>query len=375
MKLPLIYLPLLVILIACNSHVVKNDRSGNHSKDSLQTSGANSKAVKSNADTEVSRHPIATSAGDTSIVQKKIPYDLYTFRNVILQEPFSADSALKKLFLGNYYKLWTSNTDSISFEAWSCKRCTKHTFFGWESDSAGDVFPFKDSNETRVADTVLIMDNGKRNIIVSFGTRICDGDFFRTGRFNSAFMGLALFTEENNKWVLKAFNPAIGYYGMFQTVPQIHPFKYSSGNVGCYIGECTGGSGGPYFTKAYVFSVSGNTFKIVLEREDVAREDTRRNTWDSKQQIDSSQLNKKFPDIIITTYGDYLKADFDSTYGDDTSSALALVKPLTKQMDNFDFTIKARYTFTGEKYKSLKETIVTSPHKVTEYEKNFRPSW
>ena len=338
----------------------------------MQTINANSTSVKNKADSEVSLHPITT---DTPIVQKNIPYNLYAFRSIKLQEPFSADSALKKLFPGNYYKLWTSNTDSISFEAWSSRASTKHTFHGWESDSAGDIFPFKDSNETRVSDTLLMVDNGKRNIIVSFGTRICDGDFFRTGRFISAFMGLALFTEENNKWVLKAFNPAIGYYGMFQTVPKTHPFKFNSGNLGCYIGECTGGSGGPYFTKAYVFAISGNTFKIVLVREDVVRGDTRRNTWDSEQQIDSSQLNKKFPDIIITTYGDYLKADFDSTYGDDTSSALAAIIPLTKHMDNFDFTIKARYIFVQDKYVPVKETVVTSPHKETEEEKNFHPSW
>gem|GEM_PF-2719722 len=309
-------------------------------------------------------------------VSKKILYNLYEFHSVILKEPFNTDSALAKLFPGNYYKFSEDDMDTVKMELWSCKACAKYTFFGWGSDSAGDIFPYRDSNDTRAEDTILIKDNGKRSIIISFGTNYFEGDILRTGRTRSAFLGLALFTEENNKWVLKAFNPGIGFYGMFQQVPTVHAFKFSTGNIGCYIGNTYGTPGDEYNTDGYIFAVLGNTFKIVLEQKKVVRGNTPRNTWDSWQDLDSSQLNKTFPDIIMTTEGDYLKADFDSTYGDDTTSVLSALKPyILAHKDNFDFTVKARYTFTGEKYKLLKESVTTTPHSDSTDDKNFKAHW
>src|SRR6185312_10269443 len=162
----------------------------------------------------IRKHPVNTVVEkdplDTPILTKNIRYNLFSFHDVTLQETFSADSALTKLFPGSYYKLWRNDSDSIVFEAWRCKTCTRKIFQGWATDSLGERFPYPDSNETQPRDTLLFKVNGKRSIIMSFCTTYLEEDFIGMGRMSSAFLGLALFTEENNKWVLKAFNPAIG---------------------------------------------------------------------------------------------------------------------------------------------------------------------
>lgn len=348
------------------------------SKD-VKTSAANLFRRDSILMDSIRKHPVNTTPEkdlmDTPILTKNIRYNLFSFHNVTLSEPFSVDSALTKLFPGSYYKLWRNGSDSVVFEGWRCKSCTKLVEHGWESDDTVDIFPYPDSNETQIVDTLLFTCDGKRNIIMSFNTSEFQTDYIGCGRTTCAFLGLALFTEEGKKWILKAFTPAVGYYGMFQQVPKIELFRYSSGNVGCYIGNSYGSGGGPYFSDAYFFGVIGNTFKVVLEKDNVCRSNVPADAWDTYQQIDSTQFNKQFPDILFSTSGDYSKDGFDIYGGDDTSETPDAIKQLIRSSDTFDFDIKARYTFNGIKYKLAKQTVTTSPYKPMVDDSNFRAHW
>ncbi|HXP51200.1 MAG TPA: hypothetical protein VN922_14675, partial [Bacteroidia bacterium] len=348
----------MVVLVAChntastnnnvNTVSVKKD-TAHHLKDTVKHEAANPR---------INGQRVLSEMDDTVVIPGKIKYNLYTFHPCTLGEPFSADSALKKLYPGNYYKLLTDKDYRPSvFEAWSCKASARHRFHGWaDDDSNGVVFPLPDSNETQIRDTLLFTySSGQRNILISFATTDFETDFIGMGRFEGAFMGLALFTEENNKWNLKAFNPAIGYYGMFQHLPHMSLFEFSKGNMGCYIGNMEQGAGGPDYIDAFVFAVSGNTFKVVLEQGAVARGNRPRDCWDTYMAVDSTQLAKPFPDLKLTTKGDYLKSGFTDDDGEDTSATLPAIKSIIKHKDNFDFTITSHYTFAGNSYKFVSE--------------------
>jgi hypothetical protein len=322
---------------------------------------------------------ILDGMSDTMIIPGKIGYNLFDFHNVSLSEPFNCDSALKKLYPGNYYRLRTNvyKDSVVVFEAWSCRECLKHKFHGWcDENDTDEEFPLRDSNETQIGDTCsFILNDGKRGIIMSFATTYFEEDFIGTGRCSGVFMGLALFTEENKRWNLKAFNPAIGYFGMFQNPPRIHIFKFNQNNIGCYIGNMEQAGGGPDYIDAYIFGVFNNTFKIVLEKACVSRGNRQRDIWDTYLGRDSNQLTTRFPDLILITKGDYLKSGFDADDGEDTSETLGSIKKIIRHLDNFDFTIISRYTFSGESYKFVKESVETKPHKENTMAKDFKTSW
>ncbi len=313
--------------------------------------------------------------GDTNITTKRIRYNLYNFHEVSIAGPFNLDSALIKLYPGNYYKLWKSFNDSVVFEAWSCKACTKHIFKQACDPDWEERFPYPDSNETQVGDTILFTDaNGRRSIIISFQTTYFEEDFIGMGNGDGPFMGLALFIEENNSWLLKAFNPAIGCFGSYETIPDIHALILGQHRIGCYIGNINQGAGSPAYITAYVFGVIDTTFKNILVRDNTCRGNRDRNVWDAIISVDTSKTSNGFPDLIFTTKGDYSTTYIDPMDdGNDAAEvALDIIKPIGKRKDNFDFTIKSRYTFADSKYNLVKENVATKPHKEDIAKKGFR---
>jgi hypothetical protein len=369
---------ILILLAACHNSTSNNNKVNavSATKDTVHHIKDTVKHEAENPRTNGQR--VISEMEDTVVIPAKIKYNLYSFHPLSIGEPFSVDVALRKLYPGNYYKLWTDKMpDSCVFEAWSCRACTKQVFHGWaDDDSNGVVFPLNDSNETQIRDTLLyINEKGQRSILMSFSTTLFEPDLMGIGRFEGAFMGLALFTEENNQWNLKAFNPAIGYYGMFQDLPHMSLFKFSKENVGCYIGRMQQGGGGPDYIDAFVFAISGNTFKVVLEQGMVARGNRARDCWDTYMTVDSTQMTKPFPDLTLVTKGDYLKSGFEADDGEDTSVTLGEIKNIIKHKDNFDFTITSHYTFVGDSYKFVSEDVSTGPHKEGTDEKDFKPFW
>ncbi len=317
------------------------------------------------------------SMDDTTITTKKIRYNLYDFHEVSIAGPFNLDSALIKLYPGNYYKLWKSFNDSVVFEAWYCKACPIHKFKQACEPDWEVTFPLPDKNETQIGDTILFIDSGgKRSIIISFQTTEFEEDFFGMGNGDGGFMGLALFTEENKGWKLKAFNPAVGCYGSYQTIPNIHPIRFGKDNFGCYIGNMSQGAGSPAYITTYLFGVFDHTFKNILVRDNTCRGNRDRNVWDAVIAVDSSKISNGFPDVLFTTEGDYSSTYIDPMdEGQDAIAAadiaLKVIKPYIKHKSNFDFTIKSIYTFSGKNYKLVKENVSTRPHNKGSEKKGF----
>ncbi|HVA99205.1 MAG TPA: hypothetical protein VNG53_09950, partial [Bacteroidia bacterium] len=175
----LFYLIIIASLFSCKNG---GQQKSFANKDSILRNASMEDSVKSksNRDSLLHRKSSNEIANDktqniddslaNSIVPSKIKFNFFALRKIVLKEPFSSEEALQKLFPGHYYKLEVpyADKDTISLVAWSCPDCPKHKFFGYFSDDSLEIFPLKDSNETRIADTLQFKDdNGKRNIILS----------------------------------------------------------------------------------------------------------------------------------------------------------------------------------------------------------------
>ncbi|MCW3084088.1 MAG: hypothetical protein JWP12_1454 [Bacteroidetes bacterium] len=294
-------------------------------------------------------------------IPKAIGFDLFKKRMVSLEEPFSPDSALKALFPGQYYQFPSPYDDNqpISIEEWSCPTCTQKEFTGWYEEETV-LFPLKDSNETRYKDTLLFTDdNGNRNVLMSFSTTEFAQDLILCGRFTCANFGLALFTEENKKWNLKTFSPALGCYGSFQMIPSIMLLKFGKNNYGCYFDNTNGGAGGPFYSDSYAFGIVNGQFKMILERVGTGRIANGKSEWKSDFII--PQRTSAFSDLEVVTAGDYYsKKSFDEAE-DDTANTPGAIKDAIRSNEHFDFKIVSHYAFENGKYVFKSQDLSMAP--------------
>src|SRR6478735_622818 len=174
---------------------------------------------------------------------KAIRYPKYD-SSISISAPFNSVKALRLLFPGNfniwdddrgldqYLVDWKSNASKIKFET---------NYFGEYI-----YFPFGKGNETRICDTLYYRLKSKEYILVSFTSREFEVDGLRMGRFDGAVLGIALFEKQNQKWFLKAFNPAIVYNGSYSKACSPELAKLSSDEMGYKCLAMNGGAGGPF---------------------------------------------------------------------------------------------------------------------------------
>jgi hypothetical protein len=303
---------------------------------------------------------VADAPIDETLYNKIIPFDLYKKRNISLDAPFSADSALTALFPGNYYP--GEETAVI----WSSPATRSRPFPGW-FDEEPEIFPSKDSNATRIGTQLdFTDDNGKKCILISFASTGFEGDLMRTGRFSCACLGLALFREENNKWVLKNFSPALGCYGSFETLPAISLLKLGKNNFGCYLDNTNGGAGGPFYTDSYVFGLVKGEFSVLLCHIGSGRINAP-SEW--KSSFEGGKGNGEFCDLRCSTEGNYVSYESFKEVEDDTSNVPAAIKELIKTKEHFNFRIVTDFVFRDGAYIFKDEDAVTTPMKPEEWAK------
>jgi hypothetical protein len=297
-----------------------------------------------------------------TIIPKAINFDLFKKRTISIDAPFVPDSALKILFPGNFYKLDDPIHDGefVSLEAWSSPDTKQKAYPAW-FDEMPQLFPLKDSNETRFGDTLLFTDEkGIKNILISFSTTEYTTDLIGCGRFTCAILGLAWFTEENEKWNLRTFSPALGCYGSFQQIPSLNLLKIGKNNYGCYVDNQNGGAGGPFYADSYVFGVVNGKFEVILHQIGTGRIYDGKTEW-SSDFVSTGSAN--FPEIHCITKGTYSsKESFDEV--DDTSSTPMGIKQIIRTKEYFNFKITNRYSFENGKYVFKDFGTETFPYEV-----------
>lgn len=268
-----------------------------------------------------------------------------------LDKPFNKIKALRKLIPGRYYHLEDYST--LDLVVWKSNDYKHKRFAGWFIGEPRDIFPFTDCNITEVADTIMFTDDsGARNVIFSFASHASQSvDDIHTGRYSCAMMGLAWFTEHDNKWVLKYFTPGIGCYGAFQSLPDLNLIKLGKNNYGCYILNSNGGPGQVYYSSMDLFAIVDGKFKIVLTEDAVGRTNTMSSRWYSRLTTLKTQTDSLFQPLSLKIDGNFNR-DIPNPEYDTTDSPIELAKAIIGR-DSFDFRVTRRFEYSKGKYRKV----------------------
>ncbi|MFL5763669.1 MAG: hypothetical protein ACJ77K_06975 [Bacteroidia bacterium] len=295
-------------------------------------------------------------SGDEEVMEpKEIPFDLFGKRRIDLDTPLVADSILTALFPGNYYP------SEETMVVWKSKQTKCREFTGW-FDEEKEHFPCPDSMggsmETRIGTEIRYSDDdGNKNILISLSSFDFTGDVIRCGRFACAHLALAHFRLEKDKWVLKAWTPAIGCFGAFGSMPVLNLVKFGKNNYGVYLDNSNGGPGGAYYGDSYVYGLINGEFRLLLKRNSTSLGNAM-SMWHSE--FSGTGDDKIFGDLRCTTKGSYQTYAHFKAQDDDTSNVPAAIKDLIKTKEHFNFTIVTDFIFENGKYVFKDEDAVAS---------------
>ena len=279
------------------------------------------------------------------------------FRDVTLNDPINPDSALKKLFAGNYIKAKMYGEDTISIVLWKCSACNVDSMKGWYAELT-ELFPrqeYDGHNETIVTKSNrFVREDGTEFLLISFSTNGPSTDFIQSGRFNCGVLGLALFEKEISGWRLVAFDPGLGCFGSFGVARGVEIIKVGKSDYLFLEFSGNGGAGGPYYTYLHAFSAVGNEIHEVLEIDAFHRESVAFNIWQSEIVVLDS-LSESFSSLRVVTKGNY---DKDKGFvWDDPESVLfpEVVAHISETgKEYFEFELVRDYRFDGSKYRETK---------------------
>ncbi len=265
-----------------------------------------------------------------------------------LPDPFVPAKALQQLIPGNcahFPNKEYDEADKMDLDIWINNSMPRKTFLdGW--GQVGAVFPYKDGNVSEPKDTLVFTDDsGFKNIYFAISTHdgCCTNCMF-CGHEVCVTLGLAWYRLERGRWVLKSFNPALGCYGQFQHMPDLHLVKLGKNNFGCYLHYLYGGSGGPYFGDINVFALVNNQFRLVLKKRKEEREDIVSFAEDESLE-NSRNPGEKFAPLSVRIKGSFEKFHEPPKPANAPDQANSNVK-----MDTCRFNILHTYKFNGRKY-------------------------
>lgn len=281
------------------------------------------------------------------LVPSVIPASSIGVPHTRVSGPFVPAKVLPKLFPGTYrsYHRWGDSGERIVIEAWISKGLPKKAFDDWENVVH---FPYP-VNVTELRDTLQYTDKtGNRYILMTFATH--DGDnclCMFCGRFVGVIMGAALFKEVGRDWEMVMFNPSVGCYGAFQSLPSLHHIQLGNGDISCYLLNGNGGGGAVYYDALHVFSVIDNQFKEILVAPEVRRYNTPSSRWDMKMNMRKDSTSAFWP-LQIELKGTFIRYTPDPAY-DTTDSPPELARQIVGK-DSFNFTVYRKFEFKNGKY-------------------------
>ena len=200
----------------------------------------------------------------------KVPvsnFDPFKKPQTTISDPAKIEKILEQLFPGKLcsQNITGENVPIIVWKTSSHKTKKMKAFF----DDETDEFPLNGediANETRFEDSFYYQINNIHYYAFFFSSSDFDGQvgFMRTGRFNCAALGVAVFKQNGNSWVLDFYNPAIGCFGMFGHPHKPHKIALSKNEYGFHISNGIQGAGGPYYGDLYFFKLSENIPQILF---------------------------------------------------------------------------------------------------------------
>ena len=271
-------------------------------------------------------------------------------KDLMIRGPFRKSEVLKQLLPGRYYHFNWPLDRKISLVAWQCTNCTSRRYSRPEDDPG--IFPAHKEYMTLARDTLQYKDdNGVLHIIFSFETHEGNSaEDMYMGRYECAYMGLAVFAQSDSGWVLEHYTTALGCFGQFQYIPSIHLIKFGPDNFGCYFKNEDQGAGGPYYSNLYVFGIVDDSFKLLLNVDRVERGNRKSSVWNMKIKTMPDSSTSSFQPFKITMKGDVQKSDFVGADYDTISNVPAELQKSLIDRDSLRFIIERRYTFKNGAY-------------------------
>lgn len=299
-------------------------------------------------------HHVNSGEADVLKSPKEIDINLFAKRKIRTAEPFQAIDAFAKLYPGDtVHEAWHEASSALI--TWKCSKCTPKQFAGlFEGDTV--AFPCNYGNDTRLLNTHQFDANGTQYKVLSTTTSEFSADHLRTGRFNCGILGLSLFQRKNNQWELISFNPALGCYGMFQTVEHTEIASLKN-NFLVYVNNRTGGPGGPYWGDIVITGIYNNEFKELGLVSNTSREGAYEGggNWKSELKITQTGAGLLPLTIQLITSGEY---DYDKfIINDDISNLPESLRKTARPKDHCTFVIIRTYTFKNGSYQLEAETL------------------
>lgn len=270
-------------------------------------------------------------------------------------KPFSKTTALRMLFPAYYYRASCLSGD-VDVVVWKCNNCGWRKYAGWIREEGYYTFP-ADRNITETGNVLKYTDDsGIKHIIYSFATHEYQSiDDMHNGRFYSVGLGLAWFKEVNNKWELAAFNPCLGYYGAFQTLPPLKLIKLGKNSYGCYIENGNGGPGQVYVYDLYVFGIIDNVIKKILQCPKVMRSNTPSSRWECTLKPWKGRADGLFMPVSVELNGTYFKETPDTVY--DWTDHVPEMNTRQLAKDSLNFKVVRKYEFSKGIYRKVSSKI------------------
>lgn len=286
---------------------------------------------------------------------KEIAINLFSKRKIRTADPFQSIDAFAKLYPGDtIHEAWHEASSALI--TWKCSKCTKKEFAGlFEGDTV--AFPCSYGNDTRLLNTHEYNNsNGSQYKVVSTTTSEFSADHLRTGRFNCGILGLSLFQKKTNQWELISFNPALGCYGMFQTVEHTELVNQKN-NFLVYVSNRTGGPGGPYWGDIVLAGIYNNEFRELGVVNSTSREGAYEGdgTWKTELKIIQTGSGFLPAKIQLITSGEYEYDKF--IINDDISNLPESLRKTAKPKDKCRFVILRNYIFKNGTYQLESETL------------------
>ncbi len=279
---------------------------------------------------------------------KEINFDIFSKRNLTLSNPFDPIDALHKIYQGDTVKDDEGKNYPV-IEIWKCNKCKLKKF---ESTIIEDTitFPFEVGNDTRILSVFDFQDSSKNNYkILTTTTSEFSEMHVRVGRYIPGILGLSIFQNINNKWNLISFNPALGCYGMFQTVNTSEIITGKNSFL-ITINNIVGGPAEPYWGNLTLIGLYNNEFKILLEESGTYRlgNFSGNSNWNTRVLIEKENPNSPPATIQLIISGDF---NYDKYITNDILSNLPkALKEVTKKDEDYLFKIKKYYILKKGKY-------------------------
>jgi len=342
MERSLLFLLFCFTILACNNSAHQNQKQKLEANDtSLSSSGYEDKS----------------DSGE--FIPSVISAQYLKTRPLLLSDPINQDSALRALIPGRYY--YSTKEDTVRLVAWKLLGNSKSAG-DWDGSQA-DSFPFPDPefNQTRIKDVLYYKNDKGQDYSLLVLSTSNERFAMLVGRFERAFLGIAIFKKSNSKWELQFFDPKTICTGELAETPHLKILKIGKNNFAAYFTH-TSGSAGENIGDLYLMGFMNQNWTLLMNHSlsEYSNFIDSSFQWVSNISTQKNSSNTYYFDICVLTEGKILspkKIDSNNFFLESLPADLVKII-LRSKKDSLHFKFSTLYHFQNNKYKLVKQEVL-----------------